>query len=80
MPLLREAAMTDLTNINGRRLEVASQFESVLAFVEAPGFEQRVPDLAARDRYWSRLSLLAELLQNIDDTLADPNSVPQEAV
>jgi hypothetical protein len=72
--------MTDTTNINGHRQQIAAQLASVVAFVGQDNFLQIIPDPWARGHYWSRIDLLERLLQTIDDTLADPNSVPQEVV
>lgn len=72
--------MTDRTNINGHRQEVSAQLESVSAFVAQDNFHAVIPNAEARDRYHERIHMLTVLLQNIDDTLADPHSVPQEFV
>jgi hypothetical protein len=70
--------MPDLKNINGHRQDVAQQLESVAAFVAQDNFNQIVRSSEARQRYHERIRMLTRLLQNIDDTLDDPQTVPVE--
>jgi hypothetical protein len=70
--------MTDTTNINGHRQQIAAQLTSVVAFVAQDNFNMLIPDAGGRFLYHERIRILTELLQNIDDTLDDPASVPQE--
>jgi hypothetical protein len=70
--------MPDRKNINGHRQEVAQQLVSVTAFVAQDNFNLVVRSSAARERYHERIRMLTALLQNIDDTLDDPQTVPVE--